>query len=149
MTSRPDSLRELEREVSVLVRRIRKVIGERAHATHEDLQPAGYLMLAWLADEGPVRASSMVENFNVDKGAVSRQVQHLVELGLVVRTPDPKDGRASLIAASDDAKRRLSAMTEQRRKMLDEQLAGWSAEELTSFVAALGRYNEALNASTP
>ena len=146
MTSRADSLRQLEREIGVLIRRIRKVIGERAHAVHEDLQPASYLMLSWLADEGPVRASSMVENFHIDKGAVSRQVQHLVELGLVVRTPDPKDGRATLIAASDDAVRRLADMAEHRREWLGEQLAGWSAEELASFVATLGRYNETLNA---
>ena len=52
MTSRPDSLRQLEREVGVLIRRIKRVIGERAHAVHEDLQPASYLMLSWLADEG-------------------------------------------------------------------------------------------------
>jgi DNA-binding MarR family transcriptional regulator len=146
MTSRPDSLRQLEREVAVLIRRIKRVIGERARAVHEDLQPAAYLMLSWLADEGPVRASSMVENFHIDKGAVSRQIQHLGELGLVVRTPDPDDGRATLIAASDDAVRRLADVAEHRRKWLDEQLADWSAEELASFAATLGRYNEALNA---
>ena len=84
------------------------MIGERARAVHDDLQPASYLMLSWLADEGPVRASSMVENFHIDKGAVSRQIQHLVDLGLVERTPDPDDGRATLVAASDDAVRRLA-----------------------------------------
>ena len=38
----------------------------------------------------------------MDKGAVSRQVQHLVDLGLVDRQPDPDDGRATLLAASAD-----------------------------------------------
>jgi DNA-binding MarR family transcriptional regulator len=146
MTSRPDSLRQLEREVGVLIRRIKRVIGERAHAVHEDLQPASYLMLSWLSDEGPVRASSMVENFHIDKGAVSRQIQHLEELGLVVKTPDPDDGRATLIAASDDAVRRLADVASHRRKWLDEQLGDWSAEELTDFAATLHRYNLALNA---
>jgi DNA-binding MarR family transcriptional regulator len=146
MTSRPDSLRQLEREVGVLIRRIRRVIGERARAVHEDLQPASYLMLSWLADEGPVRASSMVENFHIDKGAVSRQIHHLVELGLVEKTPDPDDGRATLIAASPDAVRRLADVSEHRRKWLDEQLGDWSAEEMTAFAATLHRYNTALNA---
>jgi DNA-binding MarR family transcriptional regulator len=145
MTTRPDSLRQLEREVGVLIRRIKRVIGERARSVHEDLQPASYLMLSWLADEGPLRASSMVENFHIDKGAVSRQIQHLVHLGLVERTPDPADGRATLIAASDEAVRRLADVTEHRRKWLDEQLGDWSAEELSSFATTLQRYNEALN----
>jgi len=144
--SRADSLRHLEREVAVLIRRIRRVIGERARAVHEDLQPASYLMLSWLADEGPARASAMVENFSIDKGAVSRQLQHLVDLGLVVRTPDPDDGRATLVAASDDAVRRMADVTEHRRKWLDEQLADWDAEELSGFAAMLERYNSSLNA---
>ena len=89
MTSRPESLRQLEREVGVMIRRIRRVIGDRARAVHDDLQPASYLMLSWLAEEGPVRASSMVDHFGIDKGAVSRQLQHLVDLGLIERTRDP------------------------------------------------------------
>src|ERR1700712_142885 len=120
MTSRADSLHDLEREVGVLIRRIKRVIGERARAVHDDLQPASYLMLSWLVDEGPVRATSMVEKFNIDKGAVSRQLQHLDDLGLVIRTPDPDAGRATLVAASDDARRRLADVAEHRRKWLDE-----------------------------
>ena len=146
MTSRAESLRHLEREVGVMIRRIRRVIGDRARAVHEDLQPASYLMLSWLADEGPVRASSMVDHFGIDKGAVSRQLQHLVELGLVEKTPDPDDGRATLVAASEDAIRRLEDVAAHRRKWLDERLGDWTGEELEEFVAGLERYNVALNA---
>jgi DNA-binding MarR family transcriptional regulator len=145
MTSRAESLRHLEREVGVLIRRIRRVIGERARSVHEDLQPASYLMLSWLADEGPMRASSMVDHFGIDKGAVSRQLQHLVDLGLVERTPDPADGRATLVAASDDAVHRLADVAAHRRKWLDEQLSDWSAEELENFAETLERYNRALS----
>ncbi len=123
--TRYESLRHLEREVGVLIRRVRRVIGERARSVHEDLQPASYLMLTWLADEGPVRASSMVEKFNIDKGAVSRQLQHLVDLGLVERTPDPDDGRATLVAASEDATRRLGG-----RRRAPSQVARRAARRL-------------------
>lgn len=146
MSTRAESLRHLEREVAVLIRRIKRVIGERARAVHPDLQPASYLMLSWLADEGPVRTTSMVESFHIDKGAVSRQLQHLDDLGLVVRTPDPDDGRASLVAASDEARRRLADVAEHRRKWLDEQLGDWDAEELETFATTLEKYNRALNA---
>ena len=142
--SRTDSLRHLEREVGVLIRRVKRVIGERAHSVHEDLQPASYLMLSWLVDQGPVRASSIVETFSIDKGAVSRQLQHLDDLGLIERTPDPADGRATLVAASDDAVRRLADVTEHRRKWLDERLGEWDATELAQFVELLERYNDSL-----
>ena len=144
--SRIDSLLRLESEVGVLIRRVRRVIHVRAQAVHEDLQPAAYLLLMWLADEGPVRASAIAESFAIDKGAISRQLQHLLDLGLVSRVPDPDDGRATLVSASDDAVRRMADVADHRRKWLDEQLGDWSAAELDGFVDTLARYNRALNA---
>jgi DNA-binding MarR family transcriptional regulator len=138
-------LGRLEQEVGVLIRRIKRVIGERARAVHPDLQPASYLMLTYLASDGPQRSSVMSERFNVDKGAISRQVQHLCELGLLDRTPDPDDGRAMLISASSDAVHRMQAVDRDRRRWLEEQLAGWSEDDLHEFVTGLGRYNSALD----
>ena len=143
--ARGESLRRLEAEVGVLIRRIRRIIHERARAVHPDMQPTAYLLLSWLADEGPVRASAIAESFGIDKGAISRQIQHLDDLGLVTREPDPDDGRATLVAASDDAVRRMRDVAAHRRKWLDEQLGDWSSAELNEFVDTLGRYNEALN----
>src|SRR5919106_5860559 len=107
--SRVDALRQVEQGVGVLIRRVKRVIGERARAVHPDLQPASYLMLTFLATEGPQRSSVVSELFNVDKGAISRQVQHLCDLGLLEREPDPVDGRAMLISASADAVRRMES----------------------------------------
>lgn len=143
--SRAESLRHLEQEVGVLIRRIRRVIAERAHLVHEDLQPASYLMLGYVAEHGPLRASSMSEIFAIDKGAISRQVQHLVDLGLVGRISDPDDGRASLVSATDEAVRRLEAVAAARREWLGDRLNDWSDERLDAFASELGAYNEALN----
>ncbi len=143
--TRGESLRQLEQEVGVLIRRVRRVICERARSVHEDLQPAAYLMLAYVAEHGPIRASAMADHFDIDKGAISRQVTHLLELDLLDRSPDPDDGRATLLSASDDAVRRLADVTEHRRKWLDEQLGDWTEDDLSGFVRELGRYNQALN----
>src|SRR3954467_3586414 len=143
--SRAEELGRLEQEVGVLIRRVKRVIGERARAVHPDLQPASYLMLTHLASEGPQRSSVMSERFNVDKGAISRQVQHLCDLGLLQREPDPVDGRATLISASPDAVRRIAALDRDRRRWLDEQLKEWTEDDLREFVAGLSRYNGALD----
>ena len=113
-----------------MIRRIRRVLWERARAVHPDLQPASYLMLAYLADHGALRGSGIAEALYIDKGAVSRQLHHLVELGLVDRTPDPADGRATLVSASADAVRRIKDVVEDRRRWLDERLGDWTDEEL-------------------
>jgi DNA-binding MarR family transcriptional regulator len=143
--TRAESIRELEHEVGVLIRRVRRVIGVRARAVHESLQPAAYLILGHIAESGPVRASSIVETFDMDKGAISRHVHHLISLGLVDRTPDPEDGRATLLAVTDEAARRMQEVAEHRRKWLDEQLGDWSERELADFVRQLGRYNSSLS----
>ena len=126
---RPESLTRLEQEVGVLVRRIRRVIAERAGAVHAELQPASYLMLAHVAEHGPMRASTVADLFSIDKGAISRQVTHLIELGLIEKSRDPEDGRAWLLTATPDARDRLD---------------DWESGDLETFTALLARYNESL-----
>ncbi|MEV7430177.1 MarR family transcriptional regulator [Nocardioides sp. NPDC092400] len=144
VTDRGESVRRLEQEVGVVIRRVRRVIGERARAVHPDLQPSSYLMLSYLVDRGQLRASEMAEVFGIDKGAISRQVQHLMDLQLIDRSPDPKDGRATLLSASEDAVRRLDEVAAMRRQYLDERLGDWSDEELADFADTLARYNRTL-----
>jgi DNA-binding MarR family transcriptional regulator len=145
--TRADAIRDLEQEVGVLIRRVRRVIGVRARAVHESLQPAAYLILGHVNENGPVRASSIVEVFSMDKGAISRHVHHLIELGLIDRTPDPDDGRATLLSVTSEGARRMKDVADHRRKWLDEQLGDWSEQELTDFVRELARYNAALSDS--
>ena len=143
--ARTETIGLLEQEVGVLIRRVRRVIHERARLVHPDLQPASYLLLAFLAESGPRRSSEIADNFGIDKGAISRQVQNLVQLGLLDRTPDPADGRATLLSATDEAGERLAEVNQHRRKYLDERLGDWSEDDLLSFVSALSRYNSALD----
>lgn len=142
---RDELLGGLEQEVGVMIRRIRRVIAERAHAVHPELQSSSYLMLTWLDQHGPQRASAMADAFSIDKGAISRQVQHLVDLGLVDRAPDPADGRATLVSVSEQASARMAAVAGERRRWLDDRLRDWSEEDLTAVVELLGRYNAALD----
>jgi DNA-binding MarR family transcriptional regulator len=144
--ARAELLGGLEQQVGVMIRRIRRIIGERARAVHPELQSSSYLMLTWLSQHGPQRASAMADSFGIDKGAISRQIQHLVELGLVERAPDPADGRATLVSASPDAISRLEAVSDERRAWLDSQLRDWTDEDLAGMVDRLARYNAALDA---
>jgi len=144
-TSRRDALAELETEVAVLIRRVRRVIGERARAVHPELMPSSYLMLGYIHEHGPLRASAMCAVFEIDKGAISRQVQHLIDLGLVDRAPDPEDGRATLLSVSAEGVHRLDAVAAERRELLAERLGDWPVSELRDFAASLRRYNDALS----
>lgn len=147
MVDRVDSLRQLEQEMGIVVRRLKRVIGERARAVHDELQPAAYLMLTYVEAHGPVRASALAETFDVDKGAVSRQVNHLIDLDLLRGERDPEDGRATLLSVTAEGVRRLAEVIEHRRALLDERLGDWSADDLADFVGTLSRYNAALESA--
>jgi DNA-binding MarR family transcriptional regulator len=139
-----ETMRALEHEMGVLVRRIRRLIAERARMVHPDLSPVAYSMLMALNDSGPRRASDLVDIFSIDKGAVSRQVGALLDLGLIERSPDPEDRRAAILAITEEGSRRLGTIAEMRRREVLERLSGWSDEDLQAFVDVMARYNNAL-----
>ncbi len=143
-TARTTATRTLERELSTLIRRLKRVVAERASEVHPELQPAAYWILTHLEHHGSQRAATVAEHLELDKGAVSRHVQHLLDLGLLDRTPDPDDGRATLLTLSEDAARRLSAVDEHRRQWFDEALGSWDDDELAGFASDLSRYNRTL-----
>lgn len=145
MPDRLEQLASLESEVGIMMRRVRRVIAERASLVHEDLPGISYLMLGYVGTHGPVRASQLGVAFHVDKAAVSRHLQQMLELGLLDRRPDPEDGRATLLTTTPDAEKRLQVISEQRRRWLDERLTDWGDDELASLVELLGRYNRTLD----
>jgi len=143
-TTRQDGLRFIEAEVGILVRRVKRVMADRAREVHPDLHPITYFILSHLAQHGALRAADLADAFGMDKGGVSRQVQALVDLGLVERHPAADDRRAILLDVSAEGRRRLEAMFRARSNRFDERLSTWSDEELSAFGAQLAAYNRAL-----
>ncbi len=145
MTTRHDDLRRIEAEVGSLLRRVKRVMGERAREVHPELHAMTYAILAHLAAHGPMRGADLSDAFEMDKGGVSRQVQSLVDLGLVERRPDPEDRRAILLDATAEGRERLEEMSRTRSERFDARLAGWSDAELAGFARQLAAYNSALS----
>jgi DNA-binding MarR family transcriptional regulator len=144
-STRYDDLRRIEAEVGTLIRRVKRVMGERAREVHPDLHPMTYFILTHLAKQGPMRAADLSDAFGMDKGGVSRQVQTLVDLGLVERRPAAEDRRAILLDASDEGRTRLETVARSRSDRFDQRLGAWSDDELSTFAAQLAAYNRALS----
>ncbi len=141
---RRESIDSIEREIGVLLRRIKLHFEEQGCAVHPELHSGAYFLLAWLNAHGPVRASVISDTFMLDKGAVSRRISMLEELGLVERLPDPADGRATLISVSVAGKERMVLADEHRREWFDTRVASMTVEELESLATLLARFNEAM-----
>jgi len=135
MSDRDEVLDGLESELGALVRRVRRAWWERS----------ADVVLGHIIEHGPVRAADLCRPLALDKAAVSRHVQHLLEAGLIDRSPDPDDGRATLLTATDRGRTHIGEVVNARRARLVDALADWPTGDLASFVAALKRYNADLS----
>ncbi len=97
-------------------------------------------MLDALAARSGLSVSDLAEAIGVDQPRASRLVNESVERGLIRRTPDPLDGRRSVIELSGAGRRVLEAARENRRAAVVEALAGFTAKERESFAELLTRF---------
>lgn len=137
----PREFLELERELSVFLRRARATSSEVAREVHSDLEPSAYGLLVRLAEAGPQRATDLAAYFGIGKATMSRQVHALDTLGLVARTPDPDDGRASLLQLTAEGRERFNRVRSARRSRYAEKLAAWDRGDLGELARLLHRLN--------
>jgi DNA-binding MarR family transcriptional regulator len=140
-----NDLADLERELTLLLRRARALSGELSREIHPDLDAAAYVLMATLADAGPLRANDLAGHFGVDKSSISRQVTRLERLGFLARGVDATDRRAQLLSATPTGKRRLTAASKARRQRFRARLDSWSSTEVRDLARLLRRLNAALD----
>ncbi|WP_221585948.1 MarR family winged helix-turn-helix transcriptional regulator [Microbacterium sp. G2-8] len=135
-----DAIRALEAEFSDLLARFRTIIHDTAERVSPGLMPGSYKIFTLIDRHGPLTASSIAEMLRVDKGHLSRMVRELESLELVVRTPDPDDGRAHLLSATDSGREKLEEARAGRDSSLELTLSRWplsDIERLTQLIHAL------------
>lgn len=131
----------LSQELVRLVRLVDRTRADCATRCGEGLERAAYLLLARLVAEGPQRLSVLAEAVHSDLSTVSRQVAQLVALELVQRHPDPRDGRAARLTATEAGQRVFDEHRRIRNQHTAAVLAGWPAQDVQRLVALLDRLN--------
>jgi DNA-binding MarR family transcriptional regulator len=134
----------LERELTVLLRRARASQGEMAREVHPDLESSAYGLLVRLDECGKQRATELAAYIGVGKATMSRQLRALEELGLVAREPDPADGRAWLVALTQEGHDRVRRVREARRARYAGRLADWDTREVTELARLLHQLNRGM-----
>src|SRR5580658_10538289 len=76
-----------------------------------DIDRAGAAVLyKLLVETDSLRLCDLAERLGIDSPAVTRKVQHLEQLGLVARSPDPVDGRASRLLLTNEGRRTIERL---------------------------------------
>ena len=131
---------------SQLIRLLRLMERRQAQyqAEHPDaVERATYYLLVHLVKGGPQRAGALAESVHSDPSTISRQVAHLVRLGLVERMADPEDGRATLLTATDEGRRVFEENRRMRIERFAEMLSDWAVDDRRRFAELLGRFSTA------
>lgn len=140
----PASANELSTSV---IRMLRMLHATRARAprVHPSVEASHHSVLVAVRGQ-PSRVGDIAERNLSDASTVSRQVSHLTSLGLLAKVPDPDDGRAQLVALTDEGGALLEELVERREAWFADLLADWDEQDLAAFVGYVDRFCDAVAA---
>ena len=95
---------------------------------------------------GPMRLSALAAELDLDASTVSRHARQLEDRGLLERTEDPDDGRASRVAVSAHGTTCLENGAQARRAMIATVLDDWDDADREQLRLLLTRFFNDLNA---
>ena len=133
-----------------LIRLIRLIERKRVSKVGDSgVERAAYVLLARLVIDGPHRSNALAEAVHSDPSTVSRQIAALVRIGYVERRPDPADGRACLLAATDEGHRVFEANRERRNRDISRVTSDWDEADRERLVELMDRFTTALENHHP
>jgi DNA-binding MarR family transcriptional regulator len=110
----------------------------------DEIDYSAFPILKLLSHQGPMRLSALASVLGLDASTVSRHARQLEDRGLLERTGDPDDGRASRVAISERGTDCLRTVFANRRTLLAQALGDWSDDERDTLRLQLHRVVENL-----
>jgi len=135
--ARTVAVRALEAEFGELINRFRRVIAENANRVSPGMLPGAYKVFTTIVRRERITLSALAEALMSDKGQISRTVRELEHLGLVERTPDPDDGRSSLLSPTAEGLERLAEARAPQENTLVDALAEWPIDDIRNLTTLL------------
>jgi DNA-binding MarR family transcriptional regulator len=100
---------------------------------------SSFPILKLLSHQGPMRVSSLAQVLGLDASTVSRHAKQLEDRGLIERTDDPEDRRASRVAVTAHGSECLAQAFATRHGLITHALADWTDDERDTLRALLHR----------
>jgi DNA-binding MarR family transcriptional regulator len=129
---------QLDRRVARLTQLLRASVRSKSGI-------AALLTLRRLDDEGPLRVTDLAAAELVAQPTMTGIVRRLEHDGLVVRTPDPLDARASRIALTAAGRAELQDVRARRAAVLQERLDRLDDDARAAIAAAIEPLDDLLS----
>lgn len=118
----------------------------RTRYPEDQVEPSCFPLAKHLL-HSPVRISDLAARVQLDTSTVSRQVKMLEDRGIVQRTPDPEDGRASLVQFTEEGRTVMLAAFHRRLARIKAVLEPWTERDRTRLQELLTRLAADLRAA--
>jgi DNA-binding MarR family transcriptional regulator len=137
MTAQPakeltDSAAQLRMAIVRMARRLR----QEAAVEASGLTPTSTAALASIDAHGPLTPSELAEIERVKRPTMTRTLGCLEREGLIERTPDPADGRSSLIAINASGRERLRRLRGRKNAYLARRMRDLPAADVEALERA-------------
>ncbi|GAB20487.1 putative MarR family transcriptional regulator [Gordonia effusa NBRC 100432] len=144
MTLTDSSVAALLDELMLLGRTVRADVA-RADGAADGLA-APLVGVLWALDSaGPVRQNCLADKLFVSESVLSRQISKLVAAGLLERSRDGQDGRATQVVITDAGREALSAAMRRRFDCIAPKLTQWSDADAAAALGALRKLRSSLS----
>jgi DNA-binding MarR family transcriptional regulator len=120
---------------NAIVRTARRLRQEGAEATG-GMTATAVSALATINRSGPLTPSEIAEIERVKRPSMTRTLGCLEREGLIERTPDPDDGRSSLVAINDKGRDRMARLRSRKNAFLARRLRDLTPEEVETLARA-------------
>jgi DNA-binding MarR family transcriptional regulator len=101
-----------------------------------DLGPSQVAALATIERQGPLAPSELAERERIKRPTATRILARLAEAGLVVRIPDPSDGRSAIVSISPDGRALLRRLRQRKTAYLAKRLRELPDQDVQALARA-------------
>lgn len=106
----------------------------------------GQLPVLYMLRNGAQMSQKDLAKFaKIEQPSMAQMLARMERDGLIRRTPDPADGRSSLISLTEEAVAKLPAARQALEEGRERVLSGFSAEEVQTLVQLMRRLNQNLD----
>ena len=120
--------RTLASDLSLAVVRLTRHL--RGRRTDSQVSLTQLSALASLSADGPMTPGALAAKERVQPPSMTRVIASLADLGMVVRTPHPTDGRQIIVSLSDSGQALVTDETSAREKWMNDRLAALDESQI-------------------
>jgi DNA-binding MarR family transcriptional regulator len=130
------SLTDSAATLRMAIVRTARVLRQEAAAEAGGLTPTSTAALASVERHGPLTPSELAEIERVKRPTVTRTLGCLGREGLIERTPDPADGRSSLVSINGAGRERLRRLRGRKNAYLARRMRDLPAGDVRTLERA-------------